>query len=75
MVTAAIRLVAHLLGIHLQRLTREVRDRVRHCLARTESRMKSAGAAAEEAWLYLVALKPGGRLALAHQHLFSPPTT
>ena len=74
-VTAAIRLVARLLGIHLQRLTREVRDRVRHCLARTESMMKSAGAAAEEAWLYLVALKPGGRLALAHQHLFSPPTT
>ena len=74
-VTAAIRLVARLLGIHLQRLTREVRDRVRHCLARTESMMKSAGAAAEEAWLYLVVLKPGGRLALAHQHLFSPPTT
>ena len=37
--------------------------------------MKSAGAAAEEAWLYLVVLKPGSRLALTHQHLFSPPTT
>ena len=42
-VTAAIRLVARLLGIHLQRLTREVRDRVRHCLARTESMMKAPG--------------------------------
>ena len=42
-VTAAIRLVARLLGIHLQRLTREVRDRVRHCLARTESMVKKIG--------------------------------
>ena len=72
--TAATMLVACLVGMNLQRLNRSDKKRMRHYLARTERKMTSTGATAKEPWVYLAALKPGGQLSLAHQHVFSQPT-
>ena len=45
---AATMLVARLVGMNLQRLNRSDKERMRHDLARTESKMTSTGAAAKE---------------------------
>ena len=47
---------------------------MQHYLAMIERKMTSTGATAKEPWVYLAALKSGGQLSLARQHLFSQPT-
>ena len=71
---AATMLVACLVGMNLQCLNRSDKKRIQYYLASTERKMTSTGATAKEPWVYLAALKPGGQLSLARQHLFSQPT-